>query len=80
MSFFFRLLTVIELVLWFKKYKETRNGNVAQTTGRDANRVHDCDRPAGSAVLDDLQTEGQRRASHNQDTENGANPHQERNL
>lgn len=56
MSFLLRLLTVVELVIWIKKVKETRNANVARTEKQNADPIHDCDRPAGSPVLDDTQT------------------------
>lgn len=56
MSFFLRLLTVVELIIWIKKRKETRNANVARTEEQDADPIHDCHRPARSPVLDDTQT------------------------
>jgi hypothetical protein len=59
MSFFFRLLTVVELILWLKRLKETDNADVAQAERRNDSRVPDSDRPTGSTVLDDIQTKSQ---------------------
>lgn len=80
MSFFFRLLTVVELILWLKRLKETDNANVAQTGRRDSNRVCNCDRPTGSPVLDDIQTQGCGHPSCYQSANRKQNTHQEGDL
>lgn len=80
MSFFFRLLTVVELIFWLKRLKETDNADVAQTGRRDSNRVCDCDRPTRSPVLDDIQTQGCGHPSCYQSTQSRQDSHQERNL
>jgi len=79
MSFLFRLLTVVELVLWLKRFKEASNADVAQAGERDDDRVHDRDRPSRSSVLDDIQTKSFRHPSDNQSTQRGQDPHQEGN-
>ena len=80
MSFLLRLLTVVEIILWLKRIKETDNGNVAQTRGRDTDPVHDCDGPARSSVLDDIQTKSRRHTSDFQSTECRQDTNQERDL
>ena len=80
MSFFFRLLTVVELILWLKRLKETSNADVAQTEKRDSDRVCDCDRPTGSSVLDDIQAQGCGHPSCYQSAQHRQNRDQERDL
>jgi hypothetical protein len=68
MSFLLRLLTVVELVIWIKKVKENRDANVARTEKQVVDPVHDCDRPARSPVLDDIQTQSSGCPPSNQST------------
>ena len=80
MSFFFRLLTVVELILWLKRFKETDNADVAQAGRRDSDRVCDCDRPTRSSVLDDIQAQGCGHPSCYQSASQKQNGNQEGNL
>lgn len=80
MSFFFRLLTVVELIFWLKRLKETNDADVAQTGRQDSDRVCDCNRPTRSHVLDDVQAQSCRHPSCYQSTQSRQDPHQERNL
>ena len=67
MSFIFRLLTAVELFLWLKKLREASNGDVAQDKRGSDSGVHDHDRPTGSSVLDDTQSEAERHPHNHQD-------------
>ena len=80
MSFFFRLLTLVELIIWLKRIKEINEGDVAQTRRRNADSVHDSDGPSRGYVLDDVQTESRRHTSDFQSTECRQDTNQERNL
>lgn len=80
MNFLLRLLTVVELVIWIKKVKENRNANVARTKEQVVDPIHDCDKPARSSVLDDIQTQSSGYPPNNQSTQGRKNAYQERNL
>lgn len=80
MNFLLRLLTVVEIIIWLKRIKETNDGDVAQTRRRNANPVHDSDGPSRSYVLDDVQTESRRHTSDFQSTECRQDTNQERDL
>lgn len=80
MSFFFRLLTVVELIHWLKRLKETGYADVAQTGKQDSDRVCNCDRPTRSHVLDDIQAKSCGHPSCYQSTQSRQDTHQERNL
>lgn len=64
-NFLMRLLTVIELMLLIKRYKEGPSNEDVLQPRENADPIHSQDRPARSNVLDNVPTKSNRHKNPN---------------
>lgn len=65
LTFLMRLLTVVEIILLIKRYKEESNNEDVLQPRENVNPIHSQDRSAGSDVLDNIPAKSNRHKNPN---------------